>query len=88
MVEWRAIASAAMCKLDMIDAASRRSDLRAPPGKRLEAQSTDWVPLPVIRSREAWRRAVADAGSRPMAECPARSLSDCSPVDRNRATEY
>jgi toxin HigB-1 len=34
---FQAIRSAAVRKLDMLDAATRRSDLRAPPGNRLEA---------------------------------------------------
>ena len=60
VVEWRAIEGAAMRKLDMLDAANRLFDLRAPPGNRLEALKGDRQGQHSIRispgeGRDRWR---------------------------------
>jgi len=46
---------AAARKLDMLDAAARLEDLRAPPGNRLEALTTDRVGWHSIRVNDRWR---------------------------------
>jgi proteic killer suppression protein len=55
VVEWRAIESAARRKLDMLDAANRPSDLRAPPGNRLESLKGDRAGQHSIRINDRWR---------------------------------
>jgi toxin HigB-1 len=51
----RAIASVALRKLDMIDAAQRVEDLRAPPGNRLEKLRGDREGQWSIRVNDQWR---------------------------------
>jgi toxin HigB-1 len=51
----RAIASVALRKLDMIDAAERVEDLRAPPGNRLEKLRGDREGQWSIRVNDQWR---------------------------------
>jgi toxin HigB-1 len=53
--EFRAIESAAQRKLDMLDAANRLIDLRAPPGNRLEALRGDRRGQHSIRINDQWR---------------------------------
>lgn len=55
VVEWRAIESAAVRKLDMLDAATRLMDLRAPPGNRLEALKGDRDGQHSVRINDQWR---------------------------------
>ena len=60
VAEWRAIEGAAIRKLDMLDAANRLFDLRAPPGNRLEALKGDRIGQHSIRispgeGRDRWR---------------------------------
>ncbi|MCW5714267.1 MAG: type II toxin-antitoxin system RelE/ParE family toxin [Bauldia sp.] len=50
-----AIAPQALRKLDMLDAASVLSDLRAPPGNRLEALKGDRAGQHSIRINDQWR---------------------------------
>jgi proteic killer suppression protein len=52
---FRAIKSVAVRKLDMIDAAVRVSDLRAPPGNRLEALKGNRMGQHSIRINDQWR---------------------------------
>jgi proteic killer suppression protein len=52
---FQAIKSVALRKLDMIDAATRLSDLRAPPGNRLEALKGDRIAQHSIRINDQWR---------------------------------
>ncbi|HRE44377.1 MAG TPA: type II toxin-antitoxin system RelE/ParE family toxin [Terricaulis sp.] len=52
---WRAIAKAALRKLDMIDAAAVLSDLLAPPGNRLEALKGDRKGQHSIRINDQFR---------------------------------
>lgn len=49
------IRSAAIRKLDMLNAAKERGDLRAPPGNRLEALKGDLAGRHSIRVNEQWR---------------------------------
>jgi proteic killer suppression protein len=51
----RAVAKAARRKLDMIDYARALSDLRAPPGNRLEALKGDRRGQHSIRINDQWR---------------------------------
>jgi proteic killer suppression protein len=53
--EFRVIARAAKRKLEMLDAASRLDDLKAPPGNRLEALSGDLAGFHSIRINDQWR---------------------------------
>jgi proteic killer suppression protein len=55
VVEWRPIEGAARRKLDMLDAANRLFDLRAPPGNRLEALKGDRAGQHSIRINDRWR---------------------------------
>jgi toxin HigB-1 len=55
VTEWRAIESAARRKLDMLDAATRLFDLRAPPGNRLEALKGGRDGQHSIRINDRWR---------------------------------
>jgi len=52
---WRAIAPAALRKLDMIDAAEDVGDLRSPPGNRLEALKGDRKGQYSIRINDQFR---------------------------------
>ena len=49
------VAPAAIRKLDMLNAARTLSDLRSPPGNRLEALRGDWLGYHSIRVNEQWR---------------------------------
>lgn len=49
------IRSAAVRKLDMLNAARELSDLRAPPGNRLEALKGDLIGKHSIRVNDQWR---------------------------------
>ena len=49
--QWRSIEAVALRKLDMLDAAVKLSDLRSPPGNRLEALKSDRKGRYSIRSR-------------------------------------
>ena len=49
------IRSAAMRKLDMLEAAHALTDLRSPPGNRLEALRGDLAGLHSIRINDQWR---------------------------------
>jgi proteic killer suppression protein len=60
VAEWRAIESAAIRKLDMLDAATRLLDLRAPPGNRLERLRGDRDGQYSIRVN-VWRNGAAEA---------------------------
>jgi toxin HigB-1 len=53
--KWRSILSAAVRKLDMLDAATSLNDLRAPPGNRLEALKGDKARRFSIRINDRWR---------------------------------
>ncbi|MEQ8406572.1 MAG: type II toxin-antitoxin system RelE/ParE family toxin [Oceanicaulis sp.] len=52
---WAALSGVAARKLDMLDAAARLDDLRAPPGNRLEALSGDRAGQHSIRINAQWR---------------------------------
>ena len=52
---FRTIKSVALRKLDMLDAANQLSDLRAPPGNRLEALRGDRRGQHSIRINDQWR---------------------------------
>ena len=52
---WRAVAKVVARKLDMLDAAAKLGDLRAPPGNRLEALKGDRAGQYSIRINERWR---------------------------------
>jgi proteic killer suppression protein len=52
---FRAIKAVALRKLDMLDAATRLSDLRAPPGNRLEALRGNRQGQHGIRINDQWR---------------------------------
>lgn len=51
----REIVSVALRKLDMLDAAHRLSDLRSPPGNRLEPLRGDLKGMHSIRVNDRWR---------------------------------
>ncbi len=51
----QSIRHAALRKLDMLDAAARLSDLRAPPNNRLEALKGDRKGQHSIRINDQWR---------------------------------
>lgn len=53
--EFRAIETVARRKLDMLDAAARLIDLRAPPGNRLEALKGNRRGQHSIRINDQWR---------------------------------
>ena len=53
--KWRAFKSVAVRKLDMLDSATALSDLRSPPGNRLEALSGDRAGQHSIRINDQWR---------------------------------
>lgn len=52
---WRSFERVALRKLDMIDAAVRPDDLRAPPGNRLEKLKGDLAGLWSVRINDQWR---------------------------------
>ena len=52
---YRSFASIALRKLDLVDAATALSDLRAPPGNRLEALRGDRTGQHSIRINDQWR---------------------------------
>lgn len=52
---WRLFQSVALRKLDMLDAATRLSDLRSPPGNQLEALKGDRAGQHSIRINRQWR---------------------------------
>ena len=52
---WRSVANVAARKLDMLDAAVVLSDLRSPPGNRLEALRGDRAGQHSIRVNDKWR---------------------------------
>ena len=52
---WNAIAKVALRKLDQIDAAQNLSDLRVPPGNRLEALKRDRAGQHGIRINDQYR---------------------------------
>ena len=52
---WNAIAKVALRKLDMLDAAVALTDLRAPPGNRLEALSGTLAGLYSVRINDQFR---------------------------------
>lgn len=52
---WRAFESAAVRKLDIVDAAVRLDDLRSPPGNQLEALKGDRRGQFSIRINRQWR---------------------------------
>jgi proteic killer suppression protein len=52
---WASIQSAALKKLDMLDAAATLADLRVPPGNRLEALKGDRKGQHSIRINDRWR---------------------------------
>jgi toxin HigB-1 len=55
VAEFRAIRVAALRKLDMLDAATRLADLRAPPGNHLEALRHERRGQYSIRINDRWR---------------------------------
>ncbi|MBW3563826.1 MAG: type II toxin-antitoxin system RelE/ParE family toxin [Acidobacteria bacterium] len=52
---WRSVAKIALRKLDMIDYAEILSDLRSPPGNRLEALKGSLEGFHSIRINDQWR---------------------------------
>ena len=52
---WRAFEAVALRKLDMLDAATRLTDLRSPPGNQLEALRGDRAGQHSIRINRQWR---------------------------------
>jgi proteic killer suppression protein len=55
VAEFQGIRAVALRKLDMLDAATRLLDLRAPPGNRLEALKRDRKGQHSIRINDQWR---------------------------------
>ena len=53
--QWQSIEAVALRKLDMLDAAVKLSDLRSPPGNRLEALKGDRKGQHSIRINRQWR---------------------------------
>jgi proteic killer suppression protein len=53
--QWRAFESVAVRKLDMVDAATKLSDLMSPPGNRLEALKGNRSGQHSIRINQQWR---------------------------------
>ena len=53
--QWKTMAKVAARKLDMVDAATMPSDLRSPPGNRLEALRGDRKGHYSIRINDQWR---------------------------------
>lgn len=52
---WKKVEKVALRKLDMLDYANQLSDLKAPPGNRLEALKGDWKGYYSIRINNQWR---------------------------------
>ena len=52
---WQSVATVAKRKLDMVHYASELSDLRSPPGNRLEALTGDLSGYQSIRINDRWR---------------------------------
>jgi proteic killer suppression protein len=52
---WRAFEAVALRKLDMVDAATKLTDLRSPPGNQLEALKGDRIGQYSIRINRQWR---------------------------------
>ena len=52
---WKSVKNLVARKLDMIDAAQHLSDLRSPPGNRLEKLSGDLIGRYSIRVNDRWR---------------------------------
>ena len=52
---WSGVAKVALRKLDMLDYAHQLSDLRSPPGNRLEALKHDLAGFHSIRINDQWR---------------------------------
>lgn len=53
--KWKAIASVALRKLDMLDYAEKLSDLKSPPGNRLERLRGELSDYHSIRINDQWR---------------------------------
>lgn len=54
-LSWQSIATVAARKLDMLHYATGLSDLKAPPGNRLEKLKDDLLGLHSIRINDQWR---------------------------------
>ena len=54
-VGWAGAARVARRKLDVLDYADQLTDLRSPPGNRLEALRGDWAGWYSIRINDQWR---------------------------------
>jgi proteic killer suppression protein len=52
---WSSVARVAARKLDVLDYAARLSDMRAPPGNRLEALKGEFAGYHSIRINDQWR---------------------------------
>lgn len=52
---WKSVEAVAKRKLDMVDAATRLSDLRSPPGNRLELLKGGRAGQHSIRINDKWR---------------------------------
>ena len=55
VADFQGIRTVALRKLDMLDAATRLSDLRVPPGNRLEALKGERLGQYSIRVNDQWR---------------------------------
>ena len=55
VAQFQAIRAVALRKFDMLDAAARLADLRAPPGNRLEALKGNRLGQHSIRINDQWR---------------------------------
>jgi len=55
VADFQGIRTVALRKLDMLDAATRLSDLRVPPGNRLEALKGERLGQYSIRINDQWR---------------------------------
>ncbi len=53
--QWRSFSKVAARKLDLVDAAAELSDLRVPPGNRLEKLKGDRAGQHSIRINDQWR---------------------------------
>lgn len=53
--KWKSVASVALRKLDMLDYAETLSDLKSPPGNRLEKLRGELSDYHSIRINEQWR---------------------------------
>ncbi len=52
---WRSVSAVAKRKLDMMHYARKLSDLRSPPGNKLEQLKGDWKGWTSIRINDQWR---------------------------------